>query len=124
VRLFIKRIVWACGGGSEGIDSGLVGGQPETTTVAKAKRSFNWWGFGLWPAVVVMLYLLSFGPVVRFLDGKPKRWTPDPRIIDMFYTPWFWAYLETPLHKPLGMYMHLWMPNDFDRNGNLATEFL
>ena len=34
-----------------------------------------------------------------------------------FYAPLYWAYNETPLHKPLGMYMHLWVPIAFKKNG-------
>ena len=28
--------------------------------------------------------------------------------------------LETPFRKPLGMYFHLWAPNRFDTNGDIA----
>ena len=31
-----------------------------------------------------------------------------------------WAYMHTPLQRPLGMYWHLWRPDMYQRNGKFV----
>jgi len=39
------------------------------------------------------------------------------KVVNRIYAPWTWAYNNTPLHKPFGMYLHLWCRDIYDRNG-------
>lgn len=90
--------------------------QPDPTTPGEEKDSFNWRVFILWPFVLLLLYILSIGPVaVLFARGKLSPAIEDK--IKVLYFSLLWAYYETPLHKPLGIYFHLWDPKDFDKNG-------
>jgi hypothetical protein len=106
------------------------------------KHSIRRTGFIVWPFVFLILYALSAGPVV--IMGKKGLishnnkfiWTytpseqmlclveqdlglpqPSPGPLRKFYRPLEWAYNNTPLHRPLTMYFHLWDPEDFDKNG-------
>jgi hypothetical protein len=84
-----------------------------TTTAKEDKHSFNW-GLIVWPLVILILYVLSIGPVWMMMD---KEYISLPVAFQMkFYGPWFWAYQKTPLHKPLGKYLHLWDSRIFDGN--------
>jgi hypothetical protein len=85
--------------------------KPETTTVGK--NSFNWWAWILWPFIIVLLYLLSHGPISRAVGAHSRH----ERFLDAIYAPWMLVYAMTPLHRPLGLYMHFWMPEYFDKNG-------
>jgi len=92
--------------------------QPETTTPIEEKHSFNWQMFVLWPFLILVLYVLSSGPVVRLVrQGRISR--SNGVFIERVYGPVAWAYERTPLHKPLGMYFHLWAPKSFDKNGDV-----
>jgi hypothetical protein len=102
--------------------------QPKTTTPKDEKHSINWGSIILWPVVILILYVLSFGPVMRFgsMVMVLRAWNNKSYIHNLaqrngflgkFYTPLYWAYNETPLHKPLGMYLHLWVPIAFKNNG-------
>jgi hypothetical protein len=88
----------------------------ETTTPIEEKHSINW-GFVVWPFAVLLMYVLSNGPMMMMMEKE--HISVDHRFVKMFYWPCGWAYFQTPLHKPLGMYMHLWVPNAFDKHGNL-----
>jgi hypothetical protein len=95
------------------------GAEPqETMKPTEAGGYFNWRAWILWPVVIALVYFLSCGPVLMFLNKREAKGLPDPRIVDAIYVPWFWAYLHTPLHKPLGIYMHLWDPAEFDKKGD------
>jgi|SRR5580698_330124 hypothetical protein len=93
-----------------------MGGQTETTTPIEEKHSFNWRAFILWPFLIVLLYVLSFGPVVRMLNKTPFK--PPNRLAESFYWPVELTYHNTFLHRPLGMYFHLWDPGMYDENGD------
>lgn len=58
--------------------------------------------FGLL-SLLALLYVLSVGPAVLFLSGRP--WA-EP-LLDI-YVPLEWAYEHTPLREPLGAYVDLW----------------
>jgi hypothetical protein len=90
--------------------------QPENTTPSAKKHSFNWWGFFLWPFVILILYVLSGGPLAMMLERG--HLSNNARFYEIYITPLAWAYETTPLHKPLGMYFRLWAPKSFDKNGN------
>lgn len=90
--------------------------QPETTTPGEEKHSLNWRAFFLWPSLILLLYVLSFGPFMLLYSYNEV--SPYNKIMWNFYRPVTWAYDETPLHKPLGMYLHIWMPKVFDKNGD------
>jgi hypothetical protein len=89
--------------------------QPETTTPIEEKDSFNWRMFVLWPLVIVLLYFLSFGPVMMM--RHKGHISGSNQFVDKFYLPIWWTYYNTPLHEPLRLYMHLWIPIVFDENG-------
>jgi len=78
-----------------------------------AKKSPGLGSYVLWGFVVVLVYVLSIGPV-EALIFKGRLY---PRI-SVIYIPLEWAYSKTPLRKPLGIYLHVWCPNVWDKNGN------
>ena len=88
--------------------------EPETMTPSEEKDSFNWRLFVLWAFGLLILYVLSAGPVAMMVN---KNHFPDKRFIEAIYSPLGWAYMKTPLHKPLGMYMHMWAPNIYNKDG-------
>ncbi|MGO8930966.1 MAG: hypothetical protein ACLQU3_29270 [Limisphaerales bacterium] len=78
------------------------------------------WVWLCWLAVVVMLYVLSAGPLVMMQEKQLIRYnTIEGPVIIAVYFPLSWAYKNTLLHQPLGMYLHLWAPRNFDSKGNL-----
>jgi hypothetical protein len=89
--------------------------QPQTPPEIAVKHSINWGAIILWPSVILLLYMLSWGPVLRMWDDG--RISHRNRFVGRLYAPVNWAYFKTPLHKPLGMYTHLWSPEHFDNNG-------
>lgn len=92
----------------------------EAEKEAESKKSAGILDVLVWLGMILAVYVLSVGPVVKVYDGK-KAIPPNSkldRFVDVFYAPLEWAYMRTPLHKPLGMYLHLWS-NRFDRNGDL-----
>ena len=91
--------------------------QPAEPT-AEAKRAGGFAGYFVWPFVIVVLYFLSAGPLATMLWKRPLSKSAF-RFIGGFYTPWRLVYLHTPLHKPLGMYMHLWNPQMYDSAGDV-----
>ncbi len=89
--------------------------QPATITPKEEKHSINW-GWIVWPCVILILYVLSSGPLIML---SQKELIPqDNGFLTKFYSPLRWAYNETPMHKPLGMYFHLWAPKFIDKNGD------
>jgi len=93
-----------------------MGEQSETTTLSEAKHSFNW-GFVVWPVLIFTLYALSYGPVERMQEKVKGAWYLQ--FSAGRYAPLGWVYRKTPLHKPMGMYYHLWLPKYFDAKGEL-----
>jgi hypothetical protein len=87
----------------------------ETREETKDSRGFGI--YALWAGVVLVLYVLSWGPLVRWEDPLVRMGLP--RDIGLLYMPWMWAYDKTPLHKPLGMYLHVWCPEEIDKNGDM-----
>jgi hypothetical protein len=91
----------------------------QDTPETDEKKSRGLGSYVLWAFVAVMVYFLSAGPVAyveyRRKLGNTIRWV---NIVGSLYTPWSYAYDSTVLHKPLGLYMHLWVPEVWDKNGN------
>ena len=89
--------------------------QPAPETDEKKSRglgSYVFWGF-----VVVMVYVLSSGPMIGLYESKR---VPGNAVI--VYRPLGEIYKHTFLHKPIGMYWHLWCPAMFDPQGRFVPE--
>ena len=69
-----------------------------------------------------MVYVLSSGPVCRYAGLYAFHGYRIFGIVDVIYKPVWEVYWNTPLHKPLGMYWHLWKPALFLANGKFALE--
>lgn len=84
-----------------------------TEPTAEAKRSRGLAGYFVWGFGVVVLYVLGCGPAMMLSDKGIVS-----KKVMVVYKPLGWAYLTTRLHKPLGMYMHLWCPERFNKLGD------
>lgn len=82
---------------------------PET----EAKKSRGLGSYVVWGFVVVIVYVLGSGPAMRYDARHPKS-----ELTGIVYWPVRLVYEYTPLHKPLGMYWHLWCPARYDSDGN------
>jgi len=80
---------------------------------------FSWRPFILWPLGIVILYVLSYGPIVRMQEKG--LFSIKNRLVRNFYAPLWWAYGTKTFHKPLGMYLHLWDPDFFDDKNEKIT---
>jgi|ERR1043166_1407354 hypothetical protein len=83
--------------------------QPTPETDEKKSRGLG--SYVLRAFVAVMVYVLSSGPVLRFMVycPRPRRDTVS-YCYKIVYRPLDWAYAKTPLSWPLGMYWHMWVP--------------
>ena len=86
----------------------------ENTMLTEDKHSGSLSAFFAWLFVILVLYFLSSGPVVMMYEKGVI--TGDSKLLQL-YDPLDWFYEETPLHKPIGMYFHLWAPKHIDENG-------
>ena len=87
---------------------------PDATT-SEEKSSRSYWGFVLWPVAVVVLYALSYGPVLRAVGrGHLNR---DYLAV---YRPLVCAVWDTPLQKPLDAYARFWAPNIYYMPGGMV----
>jgi hypothetical protein len=89
--------------------------EEQAETTAEGKEGRGVWTYVYWAGAVLVLYVLSWGPTFMMFQ---KGWWNYARLAPL-YRPLGWAYDKTPLHKPLGMYLRLWCPNRFDKNGDL-----
>jgi hypothetical protein len=95
----------------------------QSTPETDEKKSRGLGSYVLWAFVAVMVYVLSSGPVYRFLRWEmitclPGR--PPPTFENGFaftYAPLLWVYNHSVFRKPLGMYWHLWFPEWYDHKG-------
>jgi hypothetical protein len=78
----------------------------QTETPTEAKR-LSFWSFIAWPAIVLVVYVLSVGPLV-VMDEKGLLKGKTGELLGRIYAPLMWIYEETPLHKPLKWYVNLW----------------
>jgi hypothetical protein len=86
----------------------------ETNEPTEDKHSINWGAIILLAFVVLLGYALSIGPVVMLIDKKVIA--PSNKLL-VFYLPLERLYIQTPFHKPLGLYLRLWSTR-FDKNGD------
>ena len=93
--------------------------QPTTTTPKDEKHSVNWGALILWPVVVLILYVLSVGPIWMMIDRKRMS---NNQFVEVFYYPVKLAYWNPVLHAPLGMYFHLWEPEFYDKKGDIHVK--
>ena len=92
--------------------------EDHTQAPAREKRPFSIASIFVWAAVLLVAYVLSIGPVVMMLDnGTIQRGGKIFNFVCRVYIPIIWAYDRTPLHRPLGMYLHLWSKR-FDAKGD------
>jgi hypothetical protein len=86
------------------------------------KPSRGFLGLLTWVAAILVVYILGIGPLMMLMDrGIINEEGKIGSALQAMYTPLEWAHLETPLHKPLGMYFHLWS-KDFDQNGDVKND--
>jgi hypothetical protein len=96
--------------------------QPAPETDEKKSRGLG--SYVVWAFVAVIVYVLSAGPVA-YVEYRQKLGNTGPwRIVGYFYIPWTFAYERTPFHTPLGLYMHLWVPEIWNKNGNYIYSLL
>lgn len=76
-------------------------------TEAEDKQSSGLGAFLVWPLAVLIVYLLCIGPFVMLVDRQVVSGKMEA-MLEVIYAPVEWAYDNTPLHKPIGMYLHLW----------------
>jgi hypothetical protein len=74
-----------------------------------------------WLAVIFVAYILSAGPVAM-MDGRGCLGFTTSRAVSLFYKPFALFYEHTFLHRPLGMYLHLWSGNQYDDEGDRNGE--
>ena len=86
----------------------------ETTVPPDEKHSVNLGTIILFAVVILLVYVLSVGPVVMLVDKKVIAPTSK---LKMFYQPLERLYGQAPFHKPLGLYLHLWSAR-FDGKGD------
>jgi hypothetical protein len=91
----------------------------ETQDRPKASSRGASWGWIWWLGVIAAVYVLSIGPVAMM--GEKKRIgpnTPGFRVLVIVYAPVEWAAEKLPpVRRPLGMYLHLWVPSRWDSKG-------
>lgn len=97
--------------------NGRVSETEKIADTTEEKDSHSWTGWVAWPMAVLVLYVLSIGPVMM-MDEKGLLSGGRRSFFQNLYNPLGWAYENTPLHKPLGMYFHLWSKH-FDKSGEV-----
>jgi hypothetical protein len=86
-------------------------------TRTEEKRSGGFGLYGLWAAALLLFYALSSGPCLMLSRNGTF---PDALIgcLVTFYSPLLRAHKTKLLHKPIGLYFHIWCPIAFDSNGD------
>jgi hypothetical protein len=75
-----------------------------------------------WAAGILVLYILSTGPLVLLKDRMIIRdGSALDQVLEFVYWPVEWACDNTRLEKPLGHYWHFWAPKLYDSKGNLVA---
>jgi hypothetical protein len=93
--------------------------QPTAESDEKKSRSLG--SYVLWAFVAVMVYFLSAGPVVMITKGAGNR---TNAVISYIYYPWVVACFHTPLRTPMGLYMHIWVPSIWNKDGEFLGGWL
>jgi hypothetical protein len=72
-----------------------------------------------WVLAAVGCYFLSVGPVVKLVVKESPSLTHGwSQAYNLYIEPCRWAYEHTLLQRPIGMYLHLWLPGLFDVKGD------
>jgi hypothetical protein len=98
---------------------------------ADEKKSRGLGSYVLWAFVAVMVYVLSSGPVIGFY-GRQNWYRGQFISINPggslswrhIYAPLEAAYNRTLLHRPLGMYWHLWCPDVWNKDGDIIIRWI
>ena len=91
--------------------------EKSAATPAEEKRpGSSLGGFLLWPIAALVVYLVCLGPFVMLVDRQMLSGRTE-NVLETIYAPIEWAYESTPLHKPIGMYLHIWSKR-FDAKGD------
>ena len=79
------------------------------------------WVWLCWLGGILVLYILSVGPVMLMQEKKLLRFgTSEWRVVQVVYWPVELACEEDSFfRKPFFMYLHLWAPGRFDSKGNI-----
>lgn len=70
----------------------------------------------MWLGAILITYVLSSGPAMLMLEKGMINYN-SRSVAGLYFVPFRWAYEDTPLKRPLGMYWHLWAPQMWDRQG-------
>jgi hypothetical protein len=85
-------------------------------TTAEAKDSRSYWGFLLWPCLIILAYVLSTGPVGLLWDKGIIR---GKRLV--VYAPLEFVVRHIPsLQRPLNMYLQVWDDNIYIIGGDIT----
>ncbi|GDY12177.1 hypothetical protein LBMAG53_10550 [Planctomycetota bacterium] len=81
-------------------------------SVAASSRLPLWVSCALATLILVVLYVLSIGPVawLYFHDTLPPGWYPYPGSVPHIYTPLTWTCERLGLETQLLWYIGLWIP--------------
>jgi hypothetical protein len=90
--------------------------EEQAEPTAEREQGGGLWGYVFRAGAVLLVYLLSSGPVVMMEEKVPPN---VEALLNYLYYPVGRLYLKTPLQKPLGMYLHLWCPRMYDKSGDL-----
>ena len=82
-------------------------------TASEEKSSRSYWGFVLWPVVVVVLYVLSEGPYMAAARNGLISWN-----LQLVYYPLDELIDKVGLERPYGRYLHLWCPEMYNKDGS------
>lgn len=72
-----------------------------------AKEQSGWNSVLLWGAVLVVVYVLSIGPVAA-MDCGGLLPLGAREVLELVYAPLIWLCDNTPLDGPLEAYVELW----------------
>src|SRR5437762_2750994 len=84
---------------------------------AEAKPSRGLGSYLVWAFVVLMVYVLSVGPAQKFTSTNRAH----RKFVTTVHAPVWWLYWNTPLRKPIGMYVHLWTPDEVNKDGYFSN---
>src|SRR5437016_1635491 len=100
----------------------------ETTPETEAKNPRGLGSYVVWGFVVVMVYVLNSGLAIKLLRRPMLMTTVLPNVASItintrptrpkVYILVWWLYDKTLFRKPLGMYLHLWCPAEYDHHGD------
>ena len=78
-------------------------------TASEEKSFRSYWGFVLWPAAVIVIYVLSIGPVALLVD---RGLVSGEALV--IYWPLLGAIDQSSLDKAFYRYIGLWVPEPSD----------